>query len=240
MTAREIPTVEHLTLRTVSTRAKLVAIAERLFAERGIDNIALSDINKAAGQRNKSAAQYHFGSKDGLLQAILDKHAPGIVARRNAILDELEARAKPTMRDVVGALLYPIAEKIADPDGGKAFIRIHAQLVATHLMSIHNLCTSSLQLRQVDRLTRALSAAIGDLPEVIAQQRLMLAAILLFHGLADHSRMQDASGDTNPVVHNTLFIQNLEDCLVALLTADVSHAAIETLSAIHTRSSAMS
>ncbi|VBB14639.1 TetR/AcrR family transcriptional regulator [Burkholderia stabilis] len=232
MTARENPTIERLTLRTVSTRAKLVAIAERLFAEHGIDSIALSDINKAAGQRNKSATQYHFGSKDGLMQAILDKHAPGIVARRNAILDELETRGKSTVRDVVGALLYPVAEKLADPDGGKAFIRIHAQLVATHLMSIHKLSASPLQLRDVDRLTRALRAAIANLPDVIAQQRLMLAAMLMFHGLADHSRMLDASGGTNPLIHSTLFIQNLEDCLVALLTTEVSHAAVETLSSI--------
>ncbi len=232
MTLPKRQKVEQVTLRAVSTRAKLVAIAERLFADRGIDKLGLGDINKAAGQRNNSAAQYHFGSKDGLLQAILDKHAPGIVARRNAILDELEVRGNPSVRDVVGAMLHPIAAKIDDPDGGKAFLQIEAQLVATHLMSIQNLSPSSLKLRQVDRLVRALRAVIGDVPEVVAQQRLMLAGILLFHGLADHTRMLDASDDTSPVVHTKLFVQNLEDCLVALLTAKMSSLTSDALAGL--------
>ncbi|WP_175689271.1 TetR/AcrR family transcriptional regulator [Burkholderia anthina] len=232
MTVQNRPNTGRVAPRTVSTRAKLVAIAERLFAERGIDNITLSDINKAAGQRNKSAAQYHFGSKDGLLQAILDKHAPGIVDRRNAILDELEARGNPSVHDVVGALLHPIAAKLDDPDGGTAFIRIEAQLVATHLMSIQHLRESSLRLRQVDRLVRALLAVTVDLPEPVAQQRLMLSAILLFHGLADHSRMLDANVAANPLMHTPLFVRTLEDCLVALLSARMSNDTFATLSGL--------
>ncbi|MGA9911147.1 MAG: TetR/AcrR family transcriptional regulator [Paraburkholderia sp.] len=230
MTSLQIRKVEHLTLRSVATRAKLVAIAERLFAERGIEGVSLSDINKKAGQRNKNATHYHFGSKDGLLQAILDKHVPGIAARRNALLDDLEARGEPTLRDVVRALVYPVAEKLLDPDGGKEFVRLDAQLVATHTLSIQNLRTSSFKLSQVDRLTRALLGVIKNLPEPVAQQRLMLAAVVLFHGLADHSRMLDVSEMKSLAMHTELLVRNLEDCLVALLGGPVSPGTAELLS----------
>ena len=50
----------------VATRAWIVAAAERLFADIGIDATSLAEINKAAGQRNRSAVQYHFGDKEGV------------------------------------------------------------------------------------------------------------------------------------------------------------------------------
>lgn len=52
---QQVRKIESLTVKSVVTRAKLVAIAERLFAERGIEGVSLSDINKAAGQRNRNA-----------------------------------------------------------------------------------------------------------------------------------------------------------------------------------------
>ena len=66
----------------LATRERIVAAAERLFAERGLDGVSLVEVGRAAGQRNRSAVQYHFGDKQGLVHAILDKHTPGIEARR--------------------------------------------------------------------------------------------------------------------------------------------------------------
>ena len=56
-------------------RRSLVAAGERLFAERGIRAVSLREINKAAGQRNSSALHYHFGSREGLLRALLAREA---------------------------------------------------------------------------------------------------------------------------------------------------------------------
>ena len=49
-----------------SARELIIVAAERLIAERGVD-VPLRDIAAAAGQRNNSAVQYHFGSRDGLI-----------------------------------------------------------------------------------------------------------------------------------------------------------------------------
>ena len=47
--------------------------AERLIADRGIENVSIRDIVSAAGQKNESALQYHFKNLTGLIEEI--KHA---------------------------------------------------------------------------------------------------------------------------------------------------------------------
>lgn len=76
---------ERPTRRSLATRARLVSVAELLFAARGIEGVSLIEISRAAGQRNSNACQYHFGDKQGLVQAILDKHVPGIADRKSVV-----------------------------------------------------------------------------------------------------------------------------------------------------------
>ncbi|HSW13344.1 MAG TPA: helix-turn-helix domain-containing protein [Solimonas sp.] len=220
------------TPQAAATRAKLVAIAERLFAERGIEGVSLSDINKAAGQRNKNATHYHFGSKQGLLQAILDKHIPAVSLRRNQLLDQFEGQGTLGLPQVVRAFVYPVAEKLFDADGGACFIRFQAQLVATLTLDVHQLHASALKIAPVERLTAALRAATPQLAPALMRQRAMLATVLLFDGLADHSRMLEQAEVPSPQIDTELFIRNLEDCIIALFSAPVSPATAERLTAV--------
>jgi AcrR family transcriptional regulator len=112
-----------------ATRAQLVAAAEQLWAERGIDAVSLREVNSAAGQRNSTALQYHFGDREGLLRAVVGKHHHGVEAARHALLDQYEAGPGGDVRALAGALVRPSAAKLADADGGRAYLRILAQLV---------------------------------------------------------------------------------------------------------------
>lgn len=218
------PVQERLTPRSAATRAKLIAVAERLFADRGVDGVTLNEIGKAAGQRNAAVCQYHFGNKEALLQAIIDKHVPGIAARRHALLDQLEQSGHLGLRDVVKALIYPVAEKLLDADGGRDFIRINAQLVATHTLASQQLAASPFKVPLSDRLARVIEKAMAEyrLPPAVLKQRTMLAGVLLFHGLADHSRMLDAVEHPEAAVDTELFVHTLEDATVAMLSGPVS------------------
>jgi AcrR family transcriptional regulator len=111
------------------TSANLVSTAERLFAERGVDAVSLREIAREAGARNVMAVQYHFTGRAGVLAAIADKHLPVVDARRDALLDGIESEADPSLRAMASALVRPLAAKLADPDGGPAFLRIHADLL---------------------------------------------------------------------------------------------------------------
>ena len=54
-----------------STRAKLLAAAEKLFAEQGYDQTTTRQLIEQAGIGNAAAINYYFGSKEGLLREIL-------------------------------------------------------------------------------------------------------------------------------------------------------------------------
>ncbi|MCF3131707.1 helix-turn-helix transcriptional regulator [Streptomyces olivochromogenes] len=111
------------------TRGKLIRAAEQLFAARGIDGVSLSEIKRAAGQRNAMALQYHFGDRAGLLRAILDKHLPAVDARREVLLQQYEDSGTADLRSLAAALVLPAAAKLADPDGGREFLQIVAELL---------------------------------------------------------------------------------------------------------------
>lgn len=72
------------------TRERLLDAAEELFSMHGIDGTSVRSLTKRAGV-NLAAVSYHFGSKDGLLDAVLERRVAPINARRLAALDALEA-----------------------------------------------------------------------------------------------------------------------------------------------------
>ena len=109
--------------------ASLIAAAEQLFADRGIDGVSLREINREAQQRNTTSLQYHFGDRQGLLRAILAKHGREVDARRNALLDQYEANGVDDIRALASAFVLPLVAKLHDPDGGRCYLRIAAELV---------------------------------------------------------------------------------------------------------------
>ncbi|WP_436771897.1 TetR/AcrR family transcriptional regulator [Yinghuangia sp. YIM S09857] len=109
------------------TRRLLIDAAELLFVEKGLD-VPLGEITRAAGQRNTGAVHYHFGGRDGLLRAILDRHVPVIAARRAELLDE----AGRTPLDPSGyarALVLPITELLYGAPADRAYLQISVRLV---------------------------------------------------------------------------------------------------------------
>ncbi|MGQ0620128.1 MAG: TetR family transcriptional regulator [Panacagrimonas sp.] len=217
-----------LTSQSAATRARLIKTAEQLFSERGIERVSLQCINLAAGQKNKNATHYHFGDKRGLLIAILDKHQPAIILRRDQLLDELDARGDDSVAGVVRAMLYPMAEKLFDADGGREYIRIAAELSSSYAAVLNGLQVDLLDLGSVERLASARRRLTQQLPEPVAQQRIRFVVSLILNGLADQSRALDA-GEKGPAADTELLIRNLEDGLIALCNAPVSKASTEAL-----------
>jgi AcrR family transcriptional regulator len=114
---------------TATTTERLISAAEALFASRGIDGVSLREINRMAGAKNASALQYHFRDRDGLLDALMAKHRRDVEARRHAMLDAYEAEGRDDLRALAGALVRPMAAKLADPDGGPEYLQIMADLM---------------------------------------------------------------------------------------------------------------
>lgn len=77
------------------TRRKLLRAAEELFALKGVDGALTRDITRLAGQSNPSAVQYHFGSRQGLLDAVMAGRQDRTEAALAPRLAELLAGADP-------------------------------------------------------------------------------------------------------------------------------------------------
>ena len=73
------------------TRRQLVRVAERLFAEHGVDGVSIRAVN-AAADLGAASIHYHFGSKDKLVEAVIDEHGAWVSARVQARAAELAAR----------------------------------------------------------------------------------------------------------------------------------------------------
>ena len=96
------------------TPSRLVIAAERLFAEHGEEATSLRAITRAA-MSNAAAVHYHFGGRDGLLVAVLDRHLAPLAARRRHLLDALRDRpgGPVPVADVLAAALRPDLELLA-------------------------------------------------------------------------------------------------------------------------------
>ena len=207
-----------------ATRARIVAVAERLFAERGIDAVSLIQIAKEADQRNRTAIQYHFGDKRGLLDAILAKHRPGIDADRGAMIDELDRSSEPALREVMRALVLPIARKLDDPDGGAAFLQVQAQLLGHPEFPLIE--GARPPLGGTARLwTLAARLSGDDLPEALRVPTYLLIMGVLFHSIADYSRLEEQQSRSIASSSREAFVENLVDGLTAILAASPSDEA---------------
>lgn len=95
-------------------RARLIDTAERLFAERGVEGVSIREITREAGV-NVAAVHYHFGSKDALLHAVLDRNIEPLTARRGELLDAALAAADGaplSVEQLLEAFLRPDLETI--------------------------------------------------------------------------------------------------------------------------------
>jgi|SRR5690554_3287719 len=55
---------------------KLIVTAERLFGDHGVEGVSIRQIVTAAGLVNSYSIHHHFGSKEGLVQAVYDYRVP--------------------------------------------------------------------------------------------------------------------------------------------------------------------
>ena len=99
----------------------MLAAAERLFAEGGVNAVSFREIATAAGQRNHFAVQYHFGTREGLVQAIFDHRMFEMEPIRGRMLSQARAEgALADTRTLVEIVYLPQLE-LGDDDGRHSY-----------------------------------------------------------------------------------------------------------------------
>jgi AcrR family transcriptional regulator len=202
-----------------STPERIVATAERLFAERGLEAVSLRDITNAC-EANSAAIHYHFGSKDELVRAILEHRAAELAKRRDAYLVLVEQSRRPRLRQVVRALVLPTAELAAeDEHGGRYYIGfLAAMLDRPDTAAVIDDVFS-------DQMTRYLDALAQVLPEVPADVRTLRFAFakdFINRALAYPDRGVRMWVDTHAPSTSAAITDHVVDFLVGAFRAPVS------------------
>jgi AcrR family transcriptional regulator len=114
---------------SASTRERILTAAEHLFAQQGFDGASLRQLTSNAGV-NLAAVNYHFGSKDRLVEEVLKRRLDGLNAHRLSALAKVADRPETTLEDVLDAFIRPALA--LSSDGGQLFMRVLARAFAEH------------------------------------------------------------------------------------------------------------
>ena len=209
-----------MTSQPVDTREKLLDAAERLFAERGINNVSLAEIVRAAGQRNVSAIHYHFGSREAVLQAILERHVPVLRERRLELL--AEASTRDDARSAAEALVRPVMEFAQLGWRERAYLQIGAELTSY-------LDRATPQVQRLLRETAGhdamalLRERCSPMPNEIWNERTAIATAFLGRAAADRARLLESrSRVARDALSDDDFVENLVDMFLGAITSPVS------------------
>lgn len=192
------------------TRSRLLRAGERRFARDGVTGARMSDVVRDAGQANDSAVGYHYGSRQGLLEAVVAKHMA--VMEQHRVVPPRSAG----LRALVEAVVDPTAALLATEDG-RDFLRIIEQLADWSGIGSGRPApplVGTVIGSQLEALTRRLGDRVG-MP--LARERVALMVVFLTGALAARARGVE-SGARQRMAHPR-FVDHLVDVLTGGLTA---------------------
>lgn len=167
------------------TRDKILDTAERLFSTKGVNAVSLRDINTAAGV-SQGVLHYHFGGRDGLLKAILERRLPALAQERRAMLQRLldDGRA-PSLQQMAEIIVLPLARlAIENGKGGRRFIKLlaHLNLEQNRIYQTEGAKHSAAIEKQ---LTLWLIERFPQVPHETLELRLTMALHAMYNTLAE-------------------------------------------------------
>ncbi|MFD5438106.1 TetR family transcriptional regulator [Kitasatospora sp. NPDC127067] len=194
------------------TRERLLRAAEELFATRGVEAALTRDITRLAGQSNPSAVQYHFGSREGLLDAIM---AGRQERTEQALAPRLPALADADLPGLLGALVAAEATELRT-EQGRHCLRISAQV--SHNSGVRTRTPHpTLAGGGYWRLIELVEDRISALPEPIRLERIDLVLTLIGAALAD--RAQQYLAGSTPLTDEETFLADLVTMSAAMLSS---------------------
>jgi AcrR family transcriptional regulator len=158
----------------------MIRVAERLMAEHGVEAVDLKEIQLRAGQRNRSAVNYHFGDRAGLVAAIIDKHRVAMNEQRHRLLDAFEQSGSRSVRALLDAGVAPHVALMGVPSGRDYMIIVAeraGRMGTTGLFAARSLHTDSVQ--RLNRLLfELLPGSRAERERLVGQAVLTLATLL--------------------------------------------------------------
>jgi TetR/AcrR family transcriptional regulator, regulator of cefoperazone and chloramphenicol sensitivity len=183
------------------------------------------EIVAAAGQYNRSAITYHFASRDGLIDAVCERHETPIAQHRQHLIARLPGPAERTTRQLVETHVQPLAAEMlrCAPSHWARLSELLLMETSLRFGRGEPSATGRPQQRAdpvLCELLELMVAHLSRLPEPEAVDRVALTARFLTSGLARWERDSEVGvDDVQPLAPFTLI---LTDLAVAMLDAPPS------------------
>ncbi|MEM9379592.1 MAG: TetR/AcrR family transcriptional regulator [Planctomycetota bacterium] len=199
------------------TKALLLEVSERLFAVHGPRNTPLRRIAEEAGVP-LGAVRYHFGSKQGLFEAVVERCIEPAFQLRMASLDALEREhPSPTLAQAFEAYFGPVFDHATGDKGAqKSLLMLHGIYEHESYWPIVGRYFPRWSNRVVDLLARALP----DTPRAEVQKRFNAVHLLVLMSLVPQTGNVD-----DPSMLPADMGERLRTYSMAILTAGIDHDA---------------
>ena len=202
------------------TREKLIDEAARAFATHGVYGASLIDITRRAGQRNRGALHYHFGSRAGVLSAVLERHVDFLARREGELLEIALARPDDDVKSVIEAIVRPATELAASGWRGRCFLVILAELVEEDPGSLDADVSAALERTGGYAVYDLLATRMADVNDEVRAERFALATGFILRAVADRARVRGRRARRGrPQLEHEAFVENLVTMLAAAMSA---------------------
>ena len=202
------------------TRTRILDAAEELFMQHGFEGTSMRLLTAKAGV-NLAAVNYHFGSKDALIEAVFRRRLDPMNTERVAALERLE---NPSAEDIIRAFVGPSLRLIEDAKGGgRNFIRLLGRTYTEPAKTIRALI-GQMYAPAMQRYKAALERALPQMPpdELVWRMHFMFGT--LAYTLAATDTVQLIAGCKPEDRHDARL---LEERLTAFLAAGL-HAPLKS------------
>lgn len=198
----------------------LILATERMVAHEGV-GISLRRIIEAAGVRNATAVQYHFGSREGLLAAVTAHRLAEVNILRHAALESLAQEDRlGDVRALAGVAIYSLAAQVEPRAEGNTYLRFLERCVREYGQQLPGGEPGSETISGQMAIDGHLRPLLSHLPEEIIDVRLLIAQAQGLYGLAAiEARLEREPGlrDRLP-----LQVEILIDAIAPMLQAPIS------------------
>lgn len=198
-----------------STQERILAAAEALFAQRGFDGASLRQLTAAAGV-NLAAVNYHFGSKDKLVEQVFRRRLDALNGQRLAALERVAGRASTTLEEVLEAYIRPAME-LSHDDHGALFMRVLARAFAEHDDTLRQFLSGHYG-HVIRQFTAEFARLLPQLERAELYWRIDLVTGALTHAMSGFGLIQRKSG-VSELTHREQTIVHL----VRFSAAGLSH-----------------
>lgn len=221
-TADMIHTRAAMTPRGERTRERMLDVAERLLSTRSIDGVSLREIRLAAGQRNTSALQFHFGDREGLLRALRDRHGPRLQALLLEHYHQMVADGcEDDTRRLLGVFIRPTVDYVFEGPSERAWVIILAELVGRPDLKVHDFAANASH-EALDTGVRLLDSLQEQMPRRLGFDRLYIVSDGVLHLCADRARAEDAPMAGRRLMDQEEFTENIVGMAHAALFAPLA------------------